>query len=69
MADVARRDQAKRKVKVDRTKLIEKLKENKNKHVKEYQMALTGYKAVLLEKIKEAYKKAMERMEKNHKNC
>jgi len=58
MAAAARMDQANRKVQVDRLRLLETLESNKKKHIKDYEEAMAGYKASLLSKIDEAFKKA-----------
>ena len=50
MAAIAQQDLRKRTVEVNRLKLIETLKSNRGKHVKEYEEAKAGYKSALLEK-------------------
>lgn len=58
MAALARVDQEKRTVEVNRVKLIETLEANRTKHVQDYEEAMAGYKAVLLSKIDEAFSEA-----------
>jgi hypothetical protein len=58
MAAIARMDQEKRTVEVNRIKLIETLEANRKKHVEEYAQAMSGYKSVLLAKIDEAFDEA-----------
>lgn len=55
MAAMARMDQEKRTVEVDRIKLIATLESNREKHLAEYKEAMEGYKSTLLTKIEEAY--------------
>jgi hypothetical protein len=63
MAAIARMDQEKRTVEVNRVKLIEALTSNREKHVQEYDEAMAGYKAVLLSKIDQAFKDARKEIE------
>lgn len=62
MAAVAVRDQEKRKVEVNRLKLVGTLKANLQKHVAEYNEAMAGYKAELLDKINKAFDKAEQQL-------
>lgn len=63
MAAIARMDQEKRTVEVNRLKLIETLEANRTKHVQDYEEAMAGYKAVLLSKIDEAFDDAKKQLE------
>lgn len=65
MATIARQDQQSRKVEVDRIKLIEKLTENKQKHVAEYDAAIKGYKSELLDRLNKSYNEAKKTLKKN----
>lgn len=55
MAALAQRDLERRIVEVDRQKLLAVLKQNKEKHVREFNEAMASYKQVLLTKIKLAF--------------
>lgn len=66
MADMAKRDMKNRVTKVDRLKLIDRLKKNKRKHVKEYEEAVAGYREASLRKLEEAHVKAKANLEKNY---
>ena len=66
MAAAARIDQAKRTVEVNRVALIEALKENREKHIKEYEEAMAGYKSRLLESIDSAFEEAKCSLEKQY---
>jgi hypothetical protein len=63
MAAVARMDQEKRIIEVDREKLIETLQINRTKHVADYEEAMAGYKTTLLAKIDEAFDDAKKQLE------
>lgn len=63
MAAIAAQDQARRKVKVDRIKLIDQLKSNLEKHIKEYNEAVSGFKSLVLDKINSAYSEAKQTIE------
>lgn len=58
MARAAQRDQAEWTVEVNRQSLLKTLQENKEKHVNDYQEALVGYKANLLQRIDSAFESA-----------
>ena len=60
MAATAQRDSMKRTVKVNREELLKTLIENRKQHQQDYKEAVEGYKALLLEKIEEGFKKASE---------
>jgi hypothetical protein len=62
MAAAARIDQEKRTIEVDRKKLVETLEENRIKHIKDYEEAMSGYKDVLLLKIDEAFDEAKKQL-------
>lgn len=63
MAAIAAQDQARRKIKVDRARLINQLTKNLVKHVKEYNEAVAGFKSLVLSKINEAHKEAKDTIE------
>lgn len=63
MAAVARMDQERRIVEVDRQKLIETLMANRTKHIADYEEAMAGYKTILLSKIDEAFDDAKKQLE------
>ena len=63
MAAIARMDQEKRTVEVNRLKLIQTLGENRSRHIQDYQEAMSGYKSVLLSKIDEAFDDAKKQLE------
>lgn len=65
MAMQAKADQQKRIIEVNRAKLVETLKSNREKHVKEYKEALEGYKTLALEKLQKGYEDAKVKLEKN----
>lgn len=65
MAIQAMRDQEGRKITVGRKKLLEKLKENREKHAAEYKLAVAGYKEVALKKLSDAREKSRKELEKN----
>ena len=66
MAQMAQQDLRNRKVEVNRLKLIETLKSNKDKHVKEYEDAKAGYKSALLTKLDAAVEDARKSIEKQY---
>lgn len=66
MAAMAQRDQENRTIEVNRMKLIETLTANREKHVRDYEEAKAGYKAVLLEKVDEAFEEAKLVLSKRH---
>lgn len=66
MAAIAQRDQENRQIEVNREKLIYTLVSNREKHVKEYEEAKAGYKAVLARKIDEAVSSARLKLEKQY---
>lgn len=66
MADLAVRDQQKRMVEVEVKRLVETLKENLAKHVKDYEEAMAGYKSTLLGKIDSAFIKAKTSLAESH---
>ena len=63
MAGVARFDQEQRVIEVNRRNLIDMLEFNRTKHIKDYEEAMAGYKAVLLAKIDEAFDDAKKQLE------
>lgn len=63
---MALRDQEKRTVEVNRQRLLDTLRDNKEKHVVEYEEAMAGYKAVLLEKIEQAFSDAKKQLEERY---
>jgi hypothetical protein len=58
MAAIAQRDQQKRTVEVDRIRLINILTENRQKHIADYDEAMAGYRATLLNKVRKAFEQA-----------
>lgn len=65
MALLAMDDQKKRVVEVNRQKLIETLKSNREKHAREYIEAVEGYKEMATKKFQEGYEQAKIKIEKN----
>lgn len=65
MAATALNDQKKRSVVVKKDKLLEQLRENRDKHEKEYHEAMAGYKAMAEGKLREAFEKAKSDLDKN----
>ena len=66
MANMARKDQAKRTVEVDRKELLSTLLENLENHTKDYKEAMAGYKSVLLSKIDQAFADAKIKLADKH---
>lgn len=66
MANMAKQDMKNRVTKVDKAKLIERLKKNKKKHTKEYNEAVAGYREASLRKLEDAYVRAKNGLEKNY---
>ena len=58
MVAMAQRDQQKRTVEVDRIRLINILTENRQKHIADYDEAMAGYRATLLDKVSKAFEQA-----------
>lgn len=67
MAANAKRDMANRTIEVNRQELLETLKKNREKHVKDYEEAMAGYKDALLDKIESSYEEAKAKLEKKYK--
>ncbi len=65
MANLAREDQQKRTVEVNRLKLVETLKANREAHNQNYLEAVEGYKALALEKLQDGYEAAKVKLDKN----
>lgn len=65
MAQLMREDVKNRKVEVNREKLLDILRSNKQKHINDYREALQGYKEMALEKLQDGYEKAKVKLEKN----
>ena len=59
MAGQVKMDMEAREIKVNRKRLIEKLWENKIKHMADYEEAVAGYVEIVQTKIKEGYAKAL----------
>jgi hypothetical protein len=55
MAQKALNHQMNRTVRVNRLKLLQTLKENREKHLAVYTEAMAGYKAIALQKVNEAF--------------
>lgn len=64
MAATAQQDMQERVVEVDRKNLVVKLKDNKKKHIDEYNEAIANYKQLALEKLEAGYKKAKVSLDK-----
>lgn len=67
MGQQAKLDMEERSVEVNREKLIETLKTNKEKHIEEYKKALIGYREVATAKLKEDGEIARTELENNLK--
>ena len=67
MVAVAMQDKEKRKVEVNRVKLLSTLRANLKKHVSEYEEAMAGYKAELLGKMSQAFDKAEKQLAEQRK--
>ena len=65
MAHQARQAQLDREIEVDRVKLIEALKANRERHVAQYHEAVEGYREAALEILNKAKASAVARMERN----
>lgn len=65
MAIQAKQDQQKRTVVINKERLLTQLLANKEKHVREYEEALAGYKEMASQKLREAYEDAKVALEKN----
>lgn len=59
-------DQAKRVTEVDREKLIYTLEENREKHIREYEEAMGGYRETLLERMDKATEDAKAKLARRH---
>ena len=64
MASMAMQKQMTREVRVNRLKLIETLKANREKHVAAFNEAMAGYKELALAKVEEAFKGLEDRLQK-----
>lgn len=62
-------DQRDRTVEVNRLKLIETLKTNREKHAKSYEAAILGYKGAAISKLQEANAEAHRALDKNLQKC
>lgn len=67
MANLALNDQKNRIVQVNRTNLIKTLEENLTKHSNDYQEAMGGYRAVLLNKAFKAFEDAKQKLAEREK--
>lgn len=47
-------------VRIEKAKLIEKLTENRSKHIEEYEEAVEGWKSKLIERVSEVYTNVIE---------
>lgn len=63
MADIAREDQAKRKVHVRKSDLIARLIENRKQHALDYEEAVSGYVSLAKKKLNEAKEEALKHLE------
>lgn len=66
MAIAAKRDQENRVVEVNRLELLETLRSNREKHIAEYEEAMSGYKDLLVSNIDSAFEKAKAQLDKSH---
>jgi hypothetical protein len=66
MALTAKRDMEQRSVEVNRLELIKVLETNREVHLREYEEAMSGYTAILLAKIDEAFEEAKKTLEDKH---
>ena len=69
MAHMAKLDQQERKVNVKRTDLVEALKTNLEKHLKEYEEAVQAYKTLATERLNEEQRKATEKLDKHYRKA
>lgn len=67
MATMALKSQLSRKTTVNRLDLLAKLKENREEHIKQYELAIAGYKEEAIKNLNEAVKRAKKRIQKKHK--
>lgn len=58
MVAIAKQDQKKRTIQVNRQQLLAKLRENRAQHLRDYEEAMAGYKASLLRELESAFVKA-----------
>ncbi|MDB2687323.1 hypothetical protein N9Y42_08935 [Mariniblastus sp.] len=65
MAQQARQAQLDREIEVDRKKLIDALKANRERHIAQYNEAVEGYRDAALEIVNKAKALAVARMERN----
>ena len=65
MAQQLQHDSTKRTVEVDRTKLLDTLRDNREKHISDYKEAVSGYKDTLLKQLDIAYKKGKDELDKS----
>ena len=63
---MARADQEKRMIEVNRDELVARLKFNREKHIEDYDEAMAGYKSVLLSKIDMAFADAKKHLDKQY---
>ena len=66
MAAIARRDMENRTVEVNRLELINVLESNREIHIRDYEEAMAGYKAILLSKIDDAFEDARKTLEEKY---
>lgn len=66
MARLALAEQAKRDVHVSREKLLATLKSNREKHIKDYEEAMAGYKEQAMASLEKAVEAARSGIEKNY---
>lgn len=67
MAMKALHNQMNRIVRVNRQKLIETLKQNREQHIKQFNEAMDGYKEVAMKEIAKAFDKLADRLDKRRK--
>lgn len=65
MAAIAIEEQSKRKIQVNRQQLLEELRKNLKKHVKNYKEAVEGYKELAMQELEKGVEKAKKRFADN----
>lgn len=66
MRDVVRMNLGERTVTVNREKLLETLKANREKHQKDYDEAVAGYKSIATERLQKLMSKSVEAVKDNY---
>jgi len=68
MANLAKTAQANRITKVERSRLLDTLRENKKKHIQEYEAALAGYSEMAKIKAEDLFKSAEQQLKEAREN-